>query len=79
MTQCNTLNGKLSNPQFNKLNSGIRNGTKVALNISWNTTGDSNHETDFNRELSKTQQLIRSLNLILLYSLTSFLRKESEK
>ena len=34
MTQCNTLNGKLSNPQFNKLNSGIRNGTKVALNIS---------------------------------------------
>ena len=36
MTQCNTLNGKLSNPQFNKLNSGIRNGSfKYFMKYNW--------------------------------------------
>ena len=34
MTQYNTLNLKLSNSQFNKLKSGIKNGTEVALKIS---------------------------------------------
>ena len=33
MTQYNSLNVKLSNLQPNKLKSGIRNGTKVALNL----------------------------------------------
>ena len=31
MTQCNTLNVKLSNLQFNNLKSEIKNDTKVAL------------------------------------------------
>ena len=35
MSQYNTLNAKLSNLQFNKLKSGIKNGTKV------NWTGSS--------------------------------------
>ena len=32
MTQCNSLNLKLSNSQFNKLKSLIKNGTEVTLN-----------------------------------------------
>ena len=31
MTQYNTLNVKLSNPQLKKLKSGIKNGTKVTM------------------------------------------------
>ena len=34
MTQYNTLNVKVSNSQLNKLNSGIKNGTEVILNLS---------------------------------------------
>ena len=45
MTQYNTLNAKWSNLQLNKLNSGIRNGTEVTLNLSSNLTGSSNDET----------------------------------
>ena len=33
MTQCNTLNVKLSNLQLNKLKLGIRNGTEVTSKI----------------------------------------------
>ena len=33
MTQKNTLNVKLPNLQLNKLKSGIKNGTEVAVNI----------------------------------------------
>ena len=29
MMQYNTLNIKISNPQFNKLTSGIKNGTEI--------------------------------------------------
>ena len=34
MTQCNTLNVKLSNSQLNKSKLGIKNGAKVTLKIS---------------------------------------------
>ena len=34
MAQYNTLNLKFSNLQLNKLKSGIKNGTKVTLNLS---------------------------------------------
>ena len=33
MTQYNTLSGKLSNSQLNKLKSGIKNGTEVTLKM----------------------------------------------
>ena len=57
MTQYNTLNEKLSNLQLNKLNSGIKNNTKVTLKISSNVVGDSNDENNFPRKLllTKTQ------------------------
>ena len=34
MTQHNTLNVKLSNSQFNKSKTGIKNGIEVTLNLS---------------------------------------------
>ena len=47
MTQCNNLNIKWSNSQFNKFKSGIKNGTEVTLNLSSNVIGDSNDDTIF--------------------------------
>ena len=55
MTQYNTLNVKLSNSQFNELQFGIKNGTKVTLNISSNLIGNSNDETSFPLLLVDTQ------------------------
>ena len=51
MTQYNTLNIKLSNSQFSKLKSGIKNGTEVTLKISSNVVGDSNDENNFPHKL----------------------------
>ena len=39
MTQYDTLNPKMPNFQLNKLKSGIKNGTKVILNLSSNVVG----------------------------------------
>ena len=47
MTQYDILNVKLSDSQLNKLKSAIKNGTKVALNLSSNFIGSSNGETNF--------------------------------
>ena len=48
MTQYDILNVKLSNSQLNKLKPAIKNGTKVAFNLSSNFIGNSNGETNFN-------------------------------
>ena len=47
MTQYNTLNVELSNLQLNKLQLGIKNGTKVTLKIPSNVASDSNDENKF--------------------------------
>ena len=52
--QFNTLNVKLCSSQFNKLKSGIKNGTEVTLNLSSNMIGDSNDETNFPHKLLLT-------------------------
>ena len=54
MTQYNTLNEKLSDSQLNTLKSGIRNGTEVTLNLSFNISGNSNDETNFPQKLLLT-------------------------
>ena len=41
MNYYNTLNVKLSNSQLNTLNSDIKNGTEVTLNLSANVIGNS--------------------------------------
>ena len=47
MTQYNTLNGKLSYSQLNKIKSGIKSGTEVTLDLSSNAISNSNDEYNF--------------------------------
>ena len=54
MTQYNTLKGKLSKSQINKLKSGIKNCTEVTLKISSNVVGDCNDENDFPHKILLT-------------------------
>ena len=51
MTQYNSLNVKLSNSQFNKSKSAIKNETKVVLRLSSNVIGNSDDETNFPHKL----------------------------
>ena len=59
MTQCNSLNVKLSNSQLNKLKSAIKNETKVVLRLSSNVIGDN--ETDFPHQLLITNRQVSNL------------------
>ena len=63
MTQCNSLNVKLSNLQLSKLRSEIKNNTEVTLKLSSNVVGDSNDDGNFphmllltNRQISKCRK-----------------------
>ena len=51
MTQCNTLNIKMSNSKLYKLKSGINNGIEVTLKLSSNVIGNSNEDINFSHEL----------------------------
>ena len=63
MTQYNTLNIKLSNLQFNKLKSGVKNGTKVSLKLSSYVVGDSSDdENNFLHKLLLTNTLVSKLH-----------------
>ena len=61
MTHYNTLNVKLSNPQLNKLKSGIKNGTEVVLKLSSNVAGDSNDEMNLLHKLLLTNTQVSKL------------------
>ena len=54
MTQCNTLNVKLSNSQINKLKPERKNGTEVTLKLSSYVVGESNDENNFPHKLLLT-------------------------
>ena len=62
MTQYNILNVKLSYSQLNKLKSGIKNGTEVTLNLSWNLMVDSNDETNFLHKSLLTDRQVSRLH-----------------
>ena len=47
MTQCNTLNVKLSNSKLNKLKLKIKTGTEIFFESSSNVAGDSNDKIIF--------------------------------
>ena len=59
MTQCNSLNVKLSNSQLNKLKSAIKNETEVVLRLSSNMIGDN--ETNFPHKLLLTNRQVSNL------------------
>ena len=61
MIQYNNLNVSSSNSQFNKLKSGIKNGTEVTLKISSNVVGDSNDENSFHHKLLLTNTQVSKL------------------
>ena len=59
MTQYNSLNVKLSNSQFSKLKSAIKNEIEVVLKLSSNMIGDD--ETNFPHKLFLTNRQIANL------------------
>ena len=61
MTQYNSLNVKLSNSEFNKLKSAIKNETEVVLRLSSNMIGDSNDETNFPHKLLLTDRQVSNI------------------
>ena len=54
MTSITLSEATLSNPQLNKLTSGIKSGVEVTLNLSSNLVGDTNDETNFPNKLLLT-------------------------
>ena len=63
MTQCNSLNVKLSNSQLNKLKSSIKNETDVVLRISSNMVSNSNDNTNFPHELLLTNKQVANIRI----------------
>ena len=59
MTQCNTLNVKLSHLLLNKFKSGIKNGTEVNLKIFSNVVGNSNDEHNFLHKFITNTQVLK--------------------
>ena len=60
MTQYSSLNVKLSNSQFNKLKSAIKNKSEVVLRLSSNVIGDD--ETNFPHKLLSTNRQVSNLH-----------------
>ena len=61
LTQCKSLNEKLSNSQLNKLKSAIKNEPEVVLRLSLNMIGNSNDETNFLHKLLLTNRQVANL------------------
>ena len=59
MTQCNSLNIKLSNSQLNKLKSVIKNETEVVSRLSSKMIGDD--ETSFPHKLLLTNRQVSNI------------------
>ena len=61
MTECNSLNVKLSNSRLNKLRSPIKNETDVILKLSSNMIGNSDDEANFPHKLLLTNRQVANL------------------
>ena len=62
MNQCNSLNVKLSNSQFNKLKSAIKNKTEIFLRLPSNMIGNFDDKTNFPHELLLTNKHVANLH-----------------
>ena len=65
MTHCNTLNSSLSNSQFNKFKTEMKNAIQVTLKLLSNLVGDSNNETDFSHKLLLTDTQVSRICKVL--------------
>ena len=61
MTQCNSLNIKLSNSQLNELMCSIKNEIEAVLRLSSNMIGISDDETNFTHKLLSTNRQVVNL------------------
>ena len=61
MNKCNVFNVKLPNSKLNKLKLGMKNNTDITWNLSSNTIGNSNDETNFPHKLLLTNTQASSL------------------
>ena len=61
MTRYNKLNVKLPNSRLNQLKSEIKNGTEVIFNLSSNSIGSSNDETNFLHKLLLTDAQVSKI------------------
>ena len=68
MTQCNSLNVKLSNSQLSKFKSAIKNETEVVLRLSVNMIGDI--ETNFPHKLFLTNRQVSNLRKAFILKLS---------
>ena len=66
MTEYNSLNVKLSNSQFNNLESAIKNETEIALRLSSNMIGNFGDKTNFPYELFLTKK--QDVNLRIAFA-----------
>ena len=64
MSQYDTLNVKLSLSQLNKLNTGIKKWYSSNLNLSSNTVGNSNGETDSPHALLLTDTQVSAISKV---------------
>ena len=62
MTQYNSLNVKLSNSQFDKLKSAIKNETDVVLRLSSNMVGNSGDNINVSHELLLTDRQVANIH-----------------
>ena len=67
MTQCSSVNVKLSNSQLNKLKSEIKNETEVTLKLPSNMIGDSNDETNFPHKLLLTDRQVSKFRRAFIF------------
>ena len=74
MTQYNSLNVRLSNSQFNKLKSAIKNETDVVLKLSSNVISNSDDETNFPQKLLLTNRQVANLRKAFANYLTTYIR-----
>ena len=61
MIQYNSFNVKLSNSQFNKLKSAIKDGTDMILRLSSNMVGNSDGEANFPHILLLTKRQVANI------------------
>ena len=82
MTQCNSLNVKLSNSQLNKIKSAIKIEIERVLRLSPSMIGDSNDDTNFLHQLLLTDRQVLSicnLLVIILQLISNFQKLSSQK
>ena len=71
MTQCSSLNVKLSNSQLSKLKSAINNDSEVVLRLSLDMIGNSDDESNSPHKLLLTDRQVSNIRKTFANSSTA--------